>query len=144
MEYKLTVNPDSNEPIILINDVIGCDETMGGGILGSDFEREILSLDDKGKKRIRVYINSVGGSVIDGMSIYNAIIHTKTPVDTYCVGIAASIAGVIFTAGKNRYIADYGLLMIHNPYRETGEIDEFLNRTEISLRSEERRVGKEC
>jgi len=53
---------------------------------------------------------------MDGYNIYTAILHTKTKVDTYCVGIAASIAAVIFQAGRTRTMADYGLLIYHNPY----------------------------
>src|SRR5206468_3552386 len=57
-----------------------------------------------------------GGLVSDGYNIYNAILKSQTKVDTYCTGMAASIAGVIFQAGRNRIMADYGILMYHNPF----------------------------
>lgn len=113
MNFQYTVNANDEEPVMLINKHIGYDKEDGYGIMGDQFEKELLFLDSLGKKRIKVYINSIGGSVIDGMSIYNAILRSKCKVDTYCVGIAASIAGVIFQAGKKRIMADYGILMFH-------------------------------
>lgn len=110
------VDEFSDEPIMLIDRHIGMDETEGMGIDGSLFQRELLYLDSLGKKRIQVWINSPGGIVVDGYNIYNAILKTKTKVDTYCIGIAASIAAVIFQAGRNRIMADYSILMYHNPF----------------------------
>lgn len=111
-----TVDVESDEPIMLINKHIGFDAEEGQGIDGSLFQEELLRLDTLGKKRIQVWINSGGGIVMDGYNIYNAILKSKTKVDTYCVGIAASIAAVIFQAGRKRIMADYSLLMYHNPY----------------------------
>lgn len=100
---------------MLINQHIGMDAEDGMGIDGAQFQRELLMLDSMGKKRIQVWINSPGGVVMDGYNIFNAILKSKTPVDTYNVGIAASIAGVIFMAGRKRVMADYSSLMIHPP-----------------------------
>jgi len=115
MNFKYTIDPSVDEPIMLIDKHIGMDAEDGMGIDGSEFSRELLHLDSIGKKQIQIRINSVGGSVMDGMTIYNAILKTKAKVDTYNVGICASIAGVIFQAGRNRIMADYSLLMMHNP-----------------------------
>ena len=116
MNWLYTIDVESDEPIMLINKHIGNDEQEGQGIDGSLFQEELLRLDQLGKKRIQVWINSGGGVVMDGYSIYNAILKSKTKVDTYNVGIAASIAAVIFQAGRKRIMADYSLLMYHNPY----------------------------
>lgn len=110
------IDPSVDEPIMLINKHIGFDETDGMGVDGSTFQKELLTLDTMNKKRIQVWINSPGGIVTDGYSIYSAILKTKTPVDTFCVGAAASIAGVIFQAGRKRIMADYSWLMYHNPF----------------------------
>lgn len=110
------IDPNVEEPIMLINKHIGFDEDEGQGIDGSLFQQELLQLDSLGKKRIQVWINSPGGIVMDGYNIYNAILKSKTKVDTYCVGIAASIAAVIFQAGRTRYMADYAKLMYHNAH----------------------------
>jgi len=113
MIYCIDENID--EPIMLINTHIGFDEDEGMGIDGALFQKELLYLDTLGKKRIQIWINSIGGVVMDGYSIASAILKTKTPVDTFNVGICASIAGVIFMCGRNRVAMDYSLLMIHKP-----------------------------
>jgi len=109
-------NIDSDEPIMMLDKHIGYDEKDGMGIDGSSFAYEMMLLDGMDKKRIQVWINSTGGSVIDGYNICNAMLKTKTKVDTYCFGIAASMAGVAFQCGRKRVMADYGILMYHNPY----------------------------
>lgn len=113
MIYCIDENID--EPIMLINTHIGFDDVDGMGIDGALFQKELLYLDTLGKKRIQIWINSIGGVVMDGYSIASAILKTKTPVDTFNVGICASIAGVIFMCGRNRVAMDYSLLMIHKP-----------------------------
>lgn len=116
MKFQYVQNLDSDEPIMLINKHIGYDEADGLGIDGSLFQQELIALDELGKKRIQIWINSVGGIVMDGYNICNAILKSKTRVDTYCMGLAASIAGVIFQTGRKRVMSDYGILMYHNPY----------------------------
>lgn len=119
MEFIYTVDPTCEEPIMLINDHIGMDADEGMGVDGGQFQKELLALDGMDKKRIQVWINSPGGSVMDGYNIYSAILKSKTKVDTYCIGMAASIAGVIFQAGRDRVMSDYGFLMYHNPSGST-------------------------
>src|SRR5690348_5015887 len=101
--WLYTVDPDAERPVMLINTHIGFDEAEGFGVMGDAFQRELLQLDalciENNKGPIQVWINSPGGIVTDGMSIYSAILKSTTKVDTYCVGMAASIAGVIFQAG---------------------------------------------
>src|SRR4051794_5419098 len=94
--WLYTVDPAADEPIMLIDKHIGFDEVEGSGIMGDIFQKELLALDGMGKSRIQVWINSPGGLVSDGYNIYNAILKSQTKVDTYCTGMAASIAGVIF------------------------------------------------
>lgn len=133
MDFRYTVDVNSDEPIMLLNKHVGFDEEDGYGIDGSSFQSELMYLDTLGKKRIQVYINSPGGSVLEGMSIHSAILKSKTKVDTYCHGIAASIAGVIFQAGRNRCMSDYGLLMYHNPFNRDGSKDAGLEKIKGSL-----------
>lgn len=130
MNFIYTIDIESEEPIMLINKHIGWDDVQGMGIDGSLFQEELLRLDTMGKKRIQVWINSEGGIVMDGYKIFNAILKSKTKVDTYNVGIAASIAAVIFQAGRKRVMADYSLLMYHNPY---GGEDNELKKMRDSL-----------
>jgi len=110
------------------------DEQDGQGVNGSLFQQELLQLDTLGKKRIQIWINSPGGVVTDGYNIYNAILKSNTPVDTYCVGCAASIAGVIFQAGRKRIMADYAWLMYHNPFgSENGDIIKTMKTSIVTM-----------
>ena len=129
MTYCIDENID--EPIMLINTHIGFDDNEGMGIDGALFQKELLYLDTLGKKRIQIWINSIGGVVMDGYSIASAILKTKTPVDTFNVGICASIAGVVFMCGRNRVAMDYSLLMIHKP--SGGNDDKVLELMQDSL-----------
>lgn len=127
MLFKYTLDYLADEPIMLIDKHIGIDEMGVAGIIGDEFANELLALDSMGKKRIQVWINSVGGSVIDGMSIYNAILRTKTKVDTYNVGVAASTAGWLFLAGRKRYMNDYAIFMMHKPTGSGSGLEAFEN-----------------
>lgn len=64
---------------------------------------------------ILVSINSGGGSVLAGMSIFSALRNSTKNVETRIEGIGASIAGVIFLAGEKKTMLDYSLFMMHNP-----------------------------
>ncbi|RYD57013.1 MAG: hypothetical protein EOP56_09405 [Sphingobacteriales bacterium] len=119
MIFQYTIDESAEEPIMLINKHIGMDAEDGEGIMGAQFQAELLALDTMGKKRIQVWINSPGGGVMDGMNIRSAILKSNTKVDTYCVGIAASEAANIFQTGRKRIMADYAYMMIHNPYHPT-------------------------
>lgn len=118
--WLYTVDPDADEPVMLINTYIGFDPEQGPGIIGSIFEKELYQLDalcvESNRRLIKVHINSPGGAVDDGLSIYSAILRTTTKVDTIVTGMAASIAGVIFQAGRQRIMSDYSYLMYHDPY----------------------------
>ena len=81
------------------------------------FMSEFLWLQDYVRpSKIIVLINSDGGSVVQGMSAYSLI--ANCPIETTCIieGIAASMGSIIWAAGKNLYMRDYSILMIHNPY----------------------------
>ena len=54
---------------------------------------QLLFLDaQEGNKPIKMYINSPGGSVTDGLAIYDTMQHIKSPVSTICVGLAVQKA----------------------------------------------------
>jgi ATP-dependent protease ClpP protease subunit len=69
---------------------------------------------------ITVRINSVGGSVSDGVAIYNAL--KRHPASITCVvdGVAASIASLIAMAGDTVEMASNAMLMIHAPWTYAG------------------------
>lgn len=52
------------------------------------------------KKPIQMYINSPGGSVVDGLQIYDMMQLIKAPVQTVCTGMAASMAAILLAGGE--------------------------------------------
>ncbi len=67
------------------------------------------------KKDIHIYINSPGGSVTAGLAIYDTMQFVTCDVNTYCIGIAASMGAVILTAGTHgkRFCLPNAHVMIH-------------------------------
>jgi ATP-dependent Clp protease protease subunit len=67
------------------------------------------------KKDINLYINSPGGSVTAGLAIYDTMQFVTCDVNTYCMGIAASMGAVLLTAGTKgkRYALPNSHVMIH-------------------------------
>lgn len=72
---------------------------------------------------IEIKINSSGGSVMSGLNIVSAILDCQIPTTTRIVGVAASMASVIALAADKTVMADYALLMWHNPYSPTGDAE---------------------
>ncbi len=68
-------------------------------------------------KDIHLYINSPGGSVTAGMSIYDTMQFIKPDVSTMCIGQAASMGALLLTGGTNgkRYCLPHSRMMIHQP-----------------------------
>jgi ATP-dependent protease ClpP protease subunit len=134
--FNYVIDANAEEPIMLILTHIGYDEQMGQGVDGSEFLKELLTLDSMGKSRIQVWINSVGGSVIDGWSILGGMLKTKAKVDTYNIGVAASTAGWLFQAGRERTMSDYALWMGHNPSGGGGEVLDRMRNSIITTISQ--------
>ena len=69
------------------------------------------------EKDIHVYINSPGGVVTAGLAIYDTMQYIKAPVSTICLGMAASMAALLLTAGEKgkRFALPYSRIMIHQP-----------------------------
>ncbi len=143
MEFKYTVNPYSDEPIMLIDKHIGYDENDGYGVMADQFTRELLALDNQGVKKVQVWINSPGGQVTEGQQIAFAILNSACKVDTYCMGVAASIALPIFLSGRKRYMADYALLMTHPVSGGSFEVTQKFRNSIITLVSGRSTKSKE-
>jgi len=101
---------DKNTAEIYLYGFIG--EFMGIG--AGEFAEQLQEL-SKEYKTINVRINSGGGSIFEGIAIYNLIKQSKCEINTYIDGIAASMASVITLAGKKIYMSKYARLMIHRP-----------------------------
>ncbi len=69
------------------------------------------------KKEIAMYINSPGGVVSSGLSIYDTMQLIRPPVSTFCVGQAASMGSLLLTAGAKgmRYCLPNARVMVHQP-----------------------------
>ena len=68
-------------------------------------------------KEIHFYINSPGGSIVDGMAIIDTMNYIKCPVSTICVGLAASMGSVLLTCGEKgkRFATPNSEILIHQP-----------------------------
>ena len=75
-----------------------------------------LQMEDP-KKDISLYINSPGGSVTDGMAIYDTMNFLQCDIVTYCVGQSASMATLLLAAGTKgkRYALPNSRVMMHQP-----------------------------
>lgn len=68
-------------------------------------------------KDINIYINSPGGVITAGLAIYDTMMYIKPDVSTICVGMAASMAAFLLSAGTKgkRYVLPNAEVMIHQP-----------------------------
>ena len=84
-------------------------------------------------KDISLYINSPGGSVYDGLAIYDTMQFIKPDVRTYGIGLQASFGAVLLTAGAKgtRFMLPNARAMIHQPHSGTQGV---MTDMEISLR----------
>lgn len=85
------------------------------------------------KKDIIMYINSPGGSVYDGLGIYDTMQYVNPEVATICTGMAASMAAVLMSAGTKgkRAALPHARIMIHQP---SGGMQGQSRDMEITLR----------
>lgn len=69
------------------------------------------------RKDIHLYINSPGGSVTAGLAIYDTMQMVSCPVNTYCLGQAASMASILLAAGTagKRFALPHSRVMVHQP-----------------------------
>lgn len=110
----------ASEPVLTLFDTLG-----PGHADGHALAREIWRLEAEGCPRVHLRINSAGGSVAQGYSLFSALRHTRMEVHTWADGLALSMAGLIFLAGRHRHMAPWSMLMLHNPSLTTdGERDE--------------------
>lgn len=81
-------------------------------------QAQLLFLESADPKRdVQIFINSPGGSIIDGLGIYDTMQYINPDVATICTGMAASMGAVLLTAGKKgkRTALPHSRVMIHQP-----------------------------
>jgi len=103
----------SEENTINVFDVIGEDYWTGEGVTAKSVGKSLASM--KGKD-ITVNINSPGGSMFEGLAIYNQLREHDGKITVKVLGIAASAASVIAMAGDEIQVAKAGFIMIHNAW----------------------------
>lgn len=94
--------------------------------LGTDIDSDVAnivtsqliylnSIDNK--EEISLYINSSGGSIVDGLAIYDVMNYISPDVKTYAVGLAASMGAVLLSSGTKgkRFALPHSKIMIHQP-----------------------------
>ena len=101
------------ERIILLNSEIN-------DISANIWIAELLYLESVSDEDIFIYINSPGGSIIAGLALYDTMKFIKPKVNTICVGLAASMAAFILSAGDKRYALENSEIMIHEPSTNFG------------------------
>ena len=67
------------------------------------------------EKEIYLYINSPGGEVQSGLALYDVMQAVSCPIHTVCLGMAASMAALLFIAGDQREMLPHSRVMIHDP-----------------------------
>ena len=69
------------------------------------------------KKEIHMYINSPGGLVTAGLAIYDTMQYVRPPVQTFCIGQAASMGSLLLCAGRkgDRFALPNARIMVHQP-----------------------------
>lgn len=67
------------------------------------------------EKEITMFINSPGGEVSSGLALYDVMKALKCPIRTICIGLAASMAALLFISGNERDMLPHARVMIHDP-----------------------------
>lgn len=122
---------------VLIYDPIGAD-WFGNGVTAKRFRDDLEAMGDVAE--ITVRINSPGGEVFDGLSIYNTLKEHPAKVTVHIDGLAASIASVIAMAGDRIVMGEGAMFMVHSPWTVAmGNADnmrataDMLDKVEVGL-----------
>ena len=98
---------------------------------------QLMYLNSIGDEDIKLFISSPGGSVIDGLSIYDVMNYVTPDVSTYCMGMSASMGAVLLSSGAKgkRYSLPHGEIMVHQvSSMASGQVSDM----KINLRHSER------
>ncbi|MDY2689646.1 MAG: Clp protease ClpP [Limosilactobacillus reuteri] len=112
----LTIKQESKNttPEMYIDGEIVTDEYEDTDTSAAGFRNALKSLGDV--KSINLHINSPGGSVFEGIAIYNMLKQNSARINVYIDGLAASIASVIAMSGDAIFMPSNSMMMVHNPW----------------------------
>jgi ATP-dependent protease ClpP protease subunit len=91
-------------------DIYLLDEIGGFGVMAGDFIRDLKSIK---ARRINLHINSPGGDIFEGITIYTALKQARAEIVSRVDGLAASAASVVAMAGDKVIMAPHTYIMIH-------------------------------
>lgn len=83
--------------------------------LANNVIAQMLHLESLNNETINIYINSYGGSVYDGLAIYDTSKVLKSPIRTVCVGKACSMGAILMLMGDTRSATRHSRFMLHQP-----------------------------
>lgn len=109
--YQIKAKGDNSAELLVFGDI--GESWWGDSVTAKDVVKELQALD---VEYLDVRINSYGGSVSDGVAIYNAIKRHSAATTVYIEGVAVSIASLIAMAGDTVEMAENALMMIHAPW----------------------------
>ena len=100
----------------------GGDPTISDFVANITIQKLLWLVTDKKTTDIHLYINSPGGSISAGLAIYDTMQFIDCQINTYCIGMAASMAAVLLSAGTKgkRYALPNSKVMCHQPYGQVG------------------------
>ncbi len=100
---------------LLKDRIIFLGTAIDDGVANSIIAQLLFLQMEDGKKDISIYINSPGGSVTSGLAIFDTMQFLTCDVNTYCIGMAASMGAVLLAAGTKgkRYALPNSDIMIH-------------------------------
>jgi len=109
--YTIRAQGEDSAEVLIYGDI--GDSWFGDSVTAQQFVKDLQDLKDK---TLTVRINSYGGSVSDGVAIYNAIKRHPLQKDVEIDGVAMSIASLIAMAGDTVRMAENAIFMIHAPW----------------------------
>jgi ATP-dependent Clp protease, protease subunit len=129
-EFKITNKADSREAEVFIYGEIGA-EFWGDEISAKTFVDQLAALPES-VETIRVRINSPGGSVWDGYTMYSALTSHPAEIITEVDGLAASAASLVAMAGTTRRMGEASMMMIHRASGGVwGDADEMRKEADL-------------
>lgn len=94
---------------------IECVGEINDALVNSLIEQLLFLQHEDPDKEVTMYINSPGGNVDSGMALYDVMRAVSYPIKTICMGLAASMASLIFISGTTRDMLPHSRIMIHDP-----------------------------